>query len=141
MRKESVNFLRDLVAAPSPSGFEGPAQKVWKDRTSPFADEVKVDVNGNTIAVLNPGGSPRIMLAGHTDEVGFMVKYISDDGYISFVTIGGVDIHLAPARRVVIHTAGGPVMGVIGKKPIHLMAPQDRTNQKLEWHQLWIDVG
>ena len=141
MRKESVNFLRDLVAAPSPSGFEGPAQRVWKDRTTPFADEVKVDVNGNAIAVLNPGGSPRIMLAGHTDEVGFMVKYISDDGFISFVTIGGVDIHLAPARRVVIHAAGGPVMGVVGKKPIHLMAPEARASQKLEWHQLWIDIG
>ncbi len=141
MRKESINFLRDLIAAPSPSGFEGPAQKVWKARTSPFADEVKVDVHGNTIAVLNPGGSPRIMLAGHTDEVGFMVKYISDDGFISFATIGGVDIHLAPARRVIIHTAGGPVMGVIGKKPIHLMPPEARASQKLEWHQLWIDIG
>ena len=141
MRKESVNFLRDLVAAPSPSGFEGPAQKVWMDRTSPFADEVKVDVHGNAIAVLNPGGSPRIMLAGHTDEVGFMVKYISDDGFISFATIGGVDIHLAPARRVAIHSENGPVIGVVGKKPIHLMDPQTRANQKLEWHQLWIDIG
>ncbi len=141
MRKESVNFLRDLVAAPSPSGFEGPAQKVWMDRTAPFADEVKVDVHGNAIAVLNPGGSPRIMLAGHTDEVGFMVKYISDEGFISFATIGGVDIHLAPARRVAIHSDKGPVIGVVGKKPIHLMDPQNRANQKLEWHQLWIDIG
>lgn len=141
MRKESVNFLRDLIAAPSPSGFEGPAQKVWMDRTSPFADEVKVDVHGNTIAVLNPEGSPRIMLAGHNDEVGFMVKYISDDGFISFAPIGGVDIHLVPARRVVIHSAKGPVMGVVGKKPIHLMPPEARTSQKLEWHQLWIDIG
>ena len=141
MRKESVNFLRELIAAPSPSGFEGPAQRIWKDRTSPFADEVKVDVHGNTIAVLNPGGSPRIMLAGHIDEVGFMVKYISDEGFISFSTIGGVDIHLVPARRVIIHTAAGPVMGVVGKKPIHLMDPQARANQKLEWHQLWIDIG
>ena len=141
MRKESVNFLKDLIAAPSPSGFEGPAQKVWMSRTSPFADEIQGDVHGNTIAVLNPAGSPRIMLAGHIDEVGFMVKYISDDGFISFATIGGVDIHLAPARRVVIHTARGPVMGVIGKKPIHLMSPEARASQKLEWHQLWIDIG
>ncbi len=139
MRKESVSFLKELIAAPSPSGFEGPAQKVWMKRTSPFADEVRMDVHGNAIAVLNPGGSPRIMLAGHTDEVGFMVKYVSDDGFISFATIGGVDIHLVPARRVVIHTAQGPVMGVVGKKPIHLM--QDRNSQKLEWHQLWIDIG
>jgi len=141
MRKESVSFLRDLVAAPSPSGFEGPAQKVWRERTTPFADEVRVDVHGNTIAVLNEGGSPKIMLAGHMDEVGFMVKYISEDGFISFAAIGGVDIHLVPARRVVIHTASGPVMGVVGRKPIHLMDSQARANQKLEWHQLWIDIG
>jgi putative aminopeptidase FrvX len=141
MRKESINFLKDLIAAPSPSGFEGPAQKVWRERTSKFVDEVRVDVHGNNIAVLNPEGSPRIMLAGHVDEVGFMVKYISDDGFISFATIGGVDIHLAPARRVMIHTSTGPVMGVVGKKPIHLMDPQARASQKLEWHQLWIDLG
>ena len=141
MRKESISFLKDLIAAPSPSGFEGPAQRVWRGRTSPFADEVQMDVHGNAIAVLNPGGSPRIMLAGHTDEVGFMVKYISDEGFISFASIGGVDIHLVPARRVVIHTSSGPVLGVVGRKPIHLMEPQARANQKLEWHQLWIDIG
>jgi endoglucanase len=141
MRKESMNFLRNLIDAPSPSGFEGPAQKVWMDRTSPFADEVKVDVHGNCIAVLNPGGTPRIMLAGHSDEVGFMVKHISDEGYISFSSIGGVDIHLSPARRVLIRGPHGPVPGVIGKKPIHLMAPRERETQKLEWHQLWIDIG
>ena len=141
MRKESMNFLRNLISAPSPSGFEGPAQKIWKERTSPFADEVKVDVHGNCIAVLNPGGSPRIMLAGHSDEVGFMVKHISDEGYISFSSIGGVDIHLAPARRVLIHGSDGDVPGVIGKKPIHLMDPKERDTQKLEWHKLWIDIG
>jgi putative aminopeptidase FrvX len=141
MRKESLNFLKDLISAPSPSGFEGPAQKVWMDRTAPFADEVRMDVHGNAMAVLNPGGSPRIMLAGHTDEVGFMVKYISDDGFISFSSIGGVDIHLVPARRVLIHTATGPVLGVVGRKAIHLMDPATRATQKLEWHQLWIDIG
>ncbi|UCG38166.1 MAG: M42 family metallopeptidase [bacterium] len=141
MRKESVNFLKELIAAPSPSGFEGPAQKLWMERTSHFADEIRVDVHGNCIAVLNPGGSPRIMLAGHNDEIGFMVKYISDDGYISFASIGGVDIHLVPARRVIIHAAKGPVAGVVGRKPIHLIDPQARASQKLEWHQLWIDIG
>lgn len=141
MRKESINFLRDLVAAPSPSGFEGPAQKVWIKRTSPFADEINVDSHGNAIAVLNPGGSPRIMLAGHNDEIGFMVKYITDDGYITFAPIGGVDIHLVPARRVLIHAAGGAVLGVVGKKAIHLMPPEARTAQKLEWHNMWIDIG
>jgi len=141
MRKESMDFLKNLISAPSPSGFEGPAQKIWMKRTSPFADEVKIDVHGNCIAAFNPGGSPRVMLAGHSDEVGFMVKHISDEGYISFSSIGGVDIHLAPARRVVIHGPGGPVLGVVGKKPVHLMNTQERSSQKLEWHKLWIDIG
>jgi endoglucanase len=141
MRKESISFLKDLVSAPSPSGFEGPAQKVWIERTSKFADDVSVDVHGNAIAVLNRGGGPRIMLAGHNDEIGFMVKYISDDGFISFAAIGGVDIHLVPARRVVIHGAKGPVKGVVGRKAIHLLPPEARASQKLEWHSLWIDIG
>jgi putative aminopeptidase FrvX len=141
MRKESLTFLQSLVRAPSPSGFEGPAQKIWLERTGPFADEIKTDVHGNCIAALNPGGKPRIMLAGHCDEVGFMVKYISDEGFISFSSIGGVDIHLVPARRVFIHSAKGPIPGVVGKKPIHLMDPTARNSQKLEWHQLWIDIG
>jgi endoglucanase len=141
MRKESLAFLQDLVKAPSPSGFEGPAQKVWMERTGPYADEIRMDVHGNCIAVLNPGGSPRIMLAGHSDEVGFMVQYISEEGFISFSSIGGVDIHLVSGRRVLIHGSGGPVTGVVGKKPIHLISPKDRETQKLEWHQLWIDIG
>jgi len=141
MRKESLDFLKGLLLVPSPSGFEGPAQKVWKKRTAAFADDMLVDVHGNCIASLNPGGSPRVMLAGHCDEVGFMVKNISDDGYLYFSSIGGVDIHLAPARRVLIHSSNGPVLGVIGKKPIHLMDPKERDSQKLEWHKLWIDIG
>ena len=141
MRKESVDFLRAMVEAPSPSGFEGPAQRVWLARTARYAKTTRADVHGNAIAILNPEGSPRVMLAGHCDEIGFMVKYVSDEGYVSFVPIGGVDIHLVPARRVVIHSAKGPVIGVVGKKPIHLQDPQSRSSQKLEWHNLWIDIG
>lgn len=141
MRKESMQFLQDLVETPGPSGFEGPVQQVWIKRTRPFADDIQVDVHGNAIATLNPEGSPRVMIAGHCDEIGFMVKYISDEGYISFAPIGGVDIHLVPARRVTIHTKSGKVPGVVGRKPIHLMEPTARATQKLEWHSLWIDIG
>ncbi len=141
MRKESLQFLKDLAEAPGPSGFEGPVQEVWVKRTKPFADEVRVDVHGNAIASLNPKGGPRVMIAGHCDEIGFMVKYVSDDGFISFSPIGGIDIHLVPARRVIIHTRAGKVPGVIGRKPIHLMEPAARTNQKLDWHSQWIDIG
>jgi len=82
MEKGSVDFLKRLVDAPSPSGFEGPVRKIWQERMEGFADEVKVDLHGNVIAALNLGGKPRVMLAGHCDEVGFMVRYINDEGFI-----------------------------------------------------------
>ena len=141
MRRESLTFLQSLVETPSPSGFEGPVQELWLRRTGGFADETRVDVHGNAIAGVNTNGSPRIMLAGHCDEIGFMVKYISDEGYLSLAPIGGVDIHLVPARSVTIHSGKGPVPGVVGKKPIHLIEPSARASQKLEWHNLWIDIG
>jgi putative aminopeptidase FrvX len=73
--KSSLDFLRTLVDTPSPSGFERPAQEVWRDYVSGFADRVDADVQGNSIGVINEGGTPRIMLIGHCDEVGFMVRY------------------------------------------------------------------
>jgi len=140
MNKEPLEFLRELVEAPSPSGFEGPAQKVWMRRTRPFADSVRMDVHGNAIAALNPKGAPRVMLAGHCDEIGFMVKYIGDDGFVSFAPIGGIDIQVAAARRVTIHGRKGPVPAVVGKKPVHLQ-DRDKAPGKSEWHQLWFDIG
>ena len=81
MNESSLSFLKTLVEAPSPSGFEQPAQKVWRSYMAAYADEIRTDVHGNCIAVKNEGGSPRILLAGHCDELGFMVNYISDEGF------------------------------------------------------------
>jgi len=140
MRKESLAFLQDLVDAPSPSGFEQPAQAVVRDYLAPYADEVRTDVMGNVIASLNPEGKPRVMLAGHCDEIGFMVRYITDQGFVHFSPIGGVDAHLVPGQRVHIHGAKGPVLGVVGKKAIHLMEAEERKKVLL-FHQQWIDIG
>jgi len=140
MRKESLSFLEELVNAPSPSGFEQRAQEVVRGYAQQFADEVATDVMGNVIAVVNPGGSPRVMLAGHVDEIGFMVRYITDQGFIHFSPIGGVDAHLVPGQKVTIHGAQGPVLGVVGKKAIHLMEPDERK-KVLQFHQQWIDIG
>lgn len=140
MQKESVEFLKEMVNSFSPSGFEEEAVKVWKKRTEKYSDEVKVDVHGNSIAVLNKKGSPRVMLAGHIDEIGYMVKYIDKEGYLYFSTIGGIDAHLIPGQRVWIKTKKGKVLGIIGKKPIHVLEPEERTKvSKLE--NLWIDIG
>jgi putative aminopeptidase FrvX len=140
VKKTSVDFLKALLEQPSPSGFEQPVQKVWRRQMKRYADEVYTDVHGNSIAVLNPRGKPRVMLAGHCDEVGFMVTYINDEGFIFFSSIGGVDAGLVSARRVKIFTDKGIVYGVVGRKAIHMMDPEERKKVP-EMHQLWIDIG
>jgi endoglucanase len=140
MRKESAAFLEELVNAPSPSGFEQPAQAVVREYLKPYADEIRTDVMGNVIAALNPEGKPRVMLAGHCDEIGFMVRYISDEGFVHFSPIGGVDAHLVPGQKVHIHGKKGPVLGVVGKKAIHLMEAEERK-KVLQFGQQWIDIG
>jgi putative aminopeptidase FrvX len=142
MRKESLKFLEQLLDAPSPSGYEQPAQRVFREYVAPFSDEVTTDVMGNVFARLTGKGRdlPRVMIVGHTDEIGLQVKYIDDRGFLYFAAVGGVDAHLTPGKRVNIHTAAGPLAGVIGKKPIHLMDTKDReTVVKLEAQ--YIDIG
>lgn len=140
MEEHSLAFLKELLEAPSPSGFEQPAQRVWRRYMQPYAERVTTDMHGNSIAALHEGRPTRILLAGHIDELGFMVNYVSDDGYIFFKTIGGFDLNIIPGRRVRIHTRNGPVPGVTGKKAIHVMTEEDRK-KKLEIQDLWIDIG
>jgi endoglucanase len=140
MRAESLSFLKTLVDTPSPSGFEMPAQRVIRAYLEPYADDIRVDVMGNLIATLNPGGKPRLMLAGHCDEIGLMVRYITDEGFVHFAPIGGVDPHLVTGQKVHIHGRKGVVLGVVGKKAIHLMESEER-NKVLQFHQQWIDIG
>lgn len=141
MREESFQFLKSLIEAPSPSGFEQPAQRVYRDYVAPFAG-VTGDVMGNSIARI-PGASEgltRVMLVGHSDEIGLLVKFIDDNGFLFFGAIGGVDSQITQGMRVMVHTKNGPLPGVIGKKPIHLIEPKDRdTVVKLEAQ--YIDIG
>ncbi|MHB9030835.1 MAG: M42 family metallopeptidase [Candidatus Latescibacterota bacterium] len=140
MRSESLEFLKNILASPSPSGFEQPVQKIWREYAGSFCDEVRTDLHGNTIGVVNKAGGPRVMFAGHCDEIGFLIRYIDDKGFLSFGPIGGFDETIIPGRRITIHTAKGPVPGVIGKTPIHLMKPDDRK-KGAEINDLWIDIG
>ena len=140
MQEISFQFLKQLVEAPSPSGFEQPVQKIVREQMMKFADEVKTDVHGNVIGIRNPRGSPRLMLAGHCDEIGFMIRYIDKDGFIFFSSIGGIDAHIVPGKRVRIHTRNGPVLGVVGKKPIHIMGREERK-KVVKLSEQWIDIG
>src|SRR5580692_10420717 len=113
MRDESIQFLERLVNTPSPSGHEARGQRVWLDYVTPFADETFSDAYGNTVAVLNKGGSPRLMLAAHADEISMSVNYIDADGFIYVKKMGGIDAAITKAQRVTIHTRNGPVRGVV----------------------------
>jgi endoglucanase len=139
MREDSMEFLRSLIATPSPSGFEDPAAKVWREYLEPYASEVRGDVYGNSVAVVNPEGSPRIMLCGHIDEVGFMVQYINDEGFIYMSEIGGVDPVIALGRDVIIHNKRGPIRGVTGRIPTHLQSDDDDDEIKL--YKIYVDIG
>jgi putative aminopeptidase FrvX len=140
MRSESLAFLRQLCETPSPSGFEYEAQRVFRDYVQPYVDQVKTDVMGNTYAIANAKGSPSVMLAGHCDQIGFLTKYITDEGFVYFDVIGGVDPTVAAGHRVVIITKKGRLPGVLGWKPIHLMDADDRRRVPKS-DDLWIDLG
>ncbi len=140
MRKQSLQFLRDLIAAPSPAGFEQPAQRVVKSFVEPHADQVRVDLHGNLIAVKNEQGAPRVMLAGHVDQIGMMVNFITDEGYLRIRSIGGVDEAHLIGSRVWVHTKQGPIPGVIGRTAIHIL-PADQRRKVPQISELWVDIG
>src|SRR3954466_8113306 len=120
MREQSLEFLRTLVNTPSPVGHETRGQRVWLDYAKKYADETFSDAYGNSVAVLNKGGSPRLMLAGHADEIAMAVNFINPEGFIYVRKLGGIDPAITRAQRVVIHTRNGPVKGVVGNVPPHL---------------------
>ena len=139
MDKESFKFLKDLVESVSPSGYEEEAAILWKDYVSRFTEKVRVDIHGNVIASVG-GGGPKVMLCGHIDEIGYMVKYIDDNGYLYFSSIGGIDTALLGGRKVIIKTSKGRVIGVIGKKAIHLQTKEE-ASKSLKTSDFWIDIG
>ena len=136
----SFDFLKRLLDTPGPSGFEAAAARVWREEAERFADAVDVDVSGNSYATLGAGGAPRVMLAGHVDEIGLMTTHIDEDGFLYIDGIGGWDPQVLVGQRVRILTREGTVMGVIGKKPIHLIKPDEREKAS-KLTDLWIDIG
>src|SRR5215510_6935673 len=104
MREPSLQFLRKLINTPSPSGHEARGQRVWLDYVSDYADETFTDAYGNAVAVVNKGGSPRLMLAAHADEIALAVNFINKEGFIHVRKLGGIDPAITKAQRVTIHT-------------------------------------
>jgi putative aminopeptidase FrvX len=133
-------FLEELLQARSPSGYEDEAREVVRKRVAKIADKFEVDNLGNCHATLGSRGSPTLMLAGHIDELGLIIKHVSDKGFLYFDAIGGHDRAMISGRRVDIMTQNGIIRGVTGKRAIHLMTPEERKRVP-EFHQMWIDIG
>ncbi len=140
MREASLAFLKSLVNTPSPVGHEVRGQRVWLDYVTQYADETFSDAYGNCVAVLNKGGSPRLMLAAHADEIAMAVNYITEEGYIYVRKMGGVDAAITKAQRVLIHTRDGGVKGVVGNTAPHLMK-EEKDPKPPRIYDLFIDIG
>ena len=140
VKKTADDFLFDLLKASSPSGHEFEAQAVVEKYVGPVADSLKKDTLGNRIATINPNGNPRVLMTGHMDEIGFLIRYVNKDGFLFFDTVGGHDVGLVSGRKVKILTANGVVYGVTGRRAIHLLDADERKKlPKLE--NIWIDIG
>jgi endoglucanase len=144
MEHTSHEFLRHLLETPSPSGFEQPIQQVVRDWARPFSDEVTTDRHGNVFVARFPGpdgpGPVKIMLAGHCDQIGLMVQHIDSDGYLYVQPIGGWDMQILLGQYLTVWTAGGPLTGVIARRAIHLLQPDERTRVP-QFSDVWVDIG
>lgn len=140
MDASAREFLVRILETPSPSGYEQPVQRLVREYLSGVADTLDTDSHGNVIAGKNPSGETRMLLAGHCDQIGLIVQYIDSDGYISVQPIGGWDPMQLVGARVSVWTAGGPVPGVMSRKPIHLLTEEERK-QVPKMKDLWIDIG
>jgi tetrahedral aminopeptidase len=141
MHDASFEFLKKLLGTPSPSGYEQKIQEVVRAWARPLADEVRTDLHGNVIAALNPGGSPRIMLAGHCDQLALMVEHIDSDGFLYVQPMGGWDIPILLGQRLTVWSSkAGPIPAVVSRKAPHMLTADERKKIP-EFVDIWIDLG
>ena len=142
MDTSDKTFLLNLLNTPSPTGFESKGQQVWATYIKPFVDRVENDAYGNTWGVMEgqkQDSSSSLMFEAHADEIGFMISYISDAGFIYVNRVGGSDRAIVRARRVRILGDKGEVTGVFGNTAIHI---RETSNEKTpQWHEVFIDIG
>ncbi|HUO51031.1 MAG TPA: M20/M25/M40 family metallo-hydrolase [Gemmatimonadaceae bacterium] len=135
----SLDFLKQLLDTPGPSGFESAPAAVWRAEAKKFAD-VRGDVHGNSFATVAGKGAPTIMLAGHIDEIGVIVQHVDDDGFLYISEIGGWDAQVLVGQRIRFLAAKGDVYGVVGRKAIHLIKREERDHG-VKMSDLWVDIG
>jgi endoglucanase len=140
METAALKFFKNILETPSASGYESPLQQIVRDYVADFADDVKTDLHGNVIVAKNPDAKFRVMLAGHCDQIGLIVSHIDDEGYLYVQPIGGWDVEVLLGQRMTVWTSTGPRMGVIARKPIHLLT-EDERKQVPKFKDLWLDIG
>ncbi|UNQ73979.1 M42 family metallopeptidase [Infirmifilum sp. NZ] len=139
--ERALSFLKEATEAIGPSGFEEPVLALFKNHYSAYADEVRRDNLGSLVLVKRGSSeAPRVIVAGHVDEVGFLVTGITSEGFVNFTPLGGWFEQVLLAQRVVIKTRSGLVPGVIASKPPHLLTPEERQ-KVVQISQMFIDVG
>ncbi|WP_253736870.1 M20/M25/M40 family metallo-hydrolase [Halohasta salina] len=140
MDERRREFLTALLSTPSPSGYEADGQRVWIDYVSEFADEVRTDDYGNAVAVHQGSGEgPEIAFSGHADEIGFIVRDVLEDGFLRLSRIGGSDRTISQGQHVTVHTADGPVQGVVGQTAIHLR--ETGSEEYSDISEQFVDIG
>jgi putative aminopeptidase FrvX len=136
---ETPKLLEDLLRAPAPSGYEGPATEVWRGAAA-FAS-LTTDALGSSVARIgDEGTAPLFAVVGHIDEIGLVVTHIDEKGFLYFAPIGGWDAQILIGQRVEVHGKNGIVPGVVGRKPIHLLKEEQRK-QVVELRDMHIDIG
>jgi putative aminopeptidase FrvX len=140
MHDPSFQFLKNLLQTPSPPGFERQIQDVVRSWAKPLAPEVRTDRHGNVLAVLNPEGQPRIMLAGHCDQISLMVQHIDDNGYLYVQPMGGWDMQILLGQNLMVWTKQGGIPAVVSRKAPHLLTTEERNKVPL-FTDIWVDIG
>jgi len=133
-------LLHDLLTASGPTGFEGRPARVFADAARGFCEAVDVDAYGSVYATVRVGARPHVLVAGHVDEIGLLVTHVDDEGFLYVTGLGGWDPLQLIGQRVTIMGRSGDVLGVVGRKPAHLLEDDDK-NKPVKLTDLWIDIG
>jgi len=140
MHEASFELLKNLLLTPSPPGAEQRIQEVVRNWARPLAHELRTDLHGNVIAALNPGGQPRIMLAGHCDQLSLMVEHVDEGGFLYVQPMGGWDMQVLLGQKLTVWTKGGPIAAVVSRKAPHLLTSEERKKVP-EFTDIWVDIG
>ncbi len=144
MHEPSYKFLKDMLATPSPSGYERPVQDIVRAWAASYADEVTTDRHGNVIAVRRPRevtkDTQRVMLAGHCDQIALMVQHIDEQGFLYVQPMGGWDMQILIGQHLTVWSSEGPVNGVISRRATHLLTPEERNKVPI-FTDVWVDIG